>query len=188
MKQIHRCSWANTENQLLKDYHDQEWGRPCHDSQKLFELLSLEIMQAGLSWQTILNKRAAFNQAFDHFDYRRVRKLMPKLPELLTNAAIIRNRRKLIATINNAQVISRLADADQTFDNYIWRFVDNVPIRHHYQSHDEIPATTPLAKTISKQMKNDGFSFVGPVVIYSFMQATGIVNDHETNCFLYRQS
>ncbi|KRL17510.1 DNA-3-methyladenine glycosylase 1 [Lentilactobacillus rapi DSM 19907 = JCM 15042] len=171
----------------MQQYHDQEWGRPNHDSRHLFELLSLEIMQAGLSWQTVLNKRQAFKQAFHDFDYRQVQGMESELPSLMKNAAIIRNRRKLIATINNAKVINELANSGTTFDRYMWQFVADKPIQHHYQSHEQIPATTDLAKQISKQMKKDGFSFTGPVIIYSFMQAVGMVNDHEVDCFAYQE-
>lgn len=184
---LKRCAWANTDNQLMQQYHDQEWGRPSHDSRHLFELLSLEIMQAGLSWQTVLNKRQAFKQAFHDFDYRQVQGMESELPSLMKNAAIIRNRRKLIATINNAKVINELADLGTTFDRYMRQFVAGKPIQHHYQSHEQIPATTDLAKQISKQMKKDGFSFTGPVIIYSFMQAVGMVNDHEVGCFAYQE-
>ena len=181
------CAWANSGNERLKKYHDQEWGVPCHDDQKLFELLSLEIMQAGLSWQTVLNKRQAFNAAFCHFDYQKVCSFQDKLPELLANPAIIRNRRKLNAVINNAQIISKLAIKGISFNDYLWRFVDFKPIVHHYATHDEIPNTDDLAQTISKQMKKDGFQFTGPVVVYSFLQAAGLINDHEISCFRYPQ-
>lgn len=185
MEKIQRCSWAQTDNQLLRDYHDKEWGRPCHEDQKLFELLSLEMMQAGLSWQTILNKRAAFNQAFAHFDFQTVQYFEPKLPELMANRAIVRNRRKLLAIINNAKIIARQVAAGQSFNDYVWHFVDNTPIKHAYTTHEEVPSTTPVAKAMSQQMKKDGFAFAGPVTVYSFMQAAGLVNDHETACFLY---
>ena len=182
-----RCSWDNTDNQLMQQYHDQEWGRPSHYSRHLFELLSLEIMQAGLSWQTVLKKRSAFNQAFHDFDYRQVQGMENDLPSLMKNADIIRNQRKLIAIINNAKVINKLAGSGTTFDRYMWQFVTGKPIQHHYRSHEQVPATTDLAKQISKQMKKAGFSFTGPVIIYSFMQAVGMVNDHEVDCFVYRE-
>lgn len=137
--------------------------------------------------QTVLNKRQAFKQAFHDFDYRQVQGMESELPSLMKNAAIIRNRRKLIATINNAKVINELANSGTTFDRYMWQFVADKPIQHHYQSHEQIPATTDLAKQISKQMKKDGFSFTGPVIIYSFMQAVGMVNDHEVDCFAYQE-
>ncbi|GHP14085.1 DNA-3-methyladenine glycosylase I [Lentilactobacillus fungorum] len=182
-----RCSWANTDNELMRNYHDNEWGRPCHDDQKLFELLSLEIMQAGLSWQTVLNKRSAFKDAFVDFDYLKVQSLEPQLPQLLANAQIIRNKRKILAIIANAKVIASMASQGTTFNHYLWSFVNQTPIQHHYRSHEEIPSTTEVAKQISKQMKLAGFKFTGPVVIYSFMQAAGLVNDHETGCFLYQK-
>lgn len=181
-----RCSWANTDNDLLRNYHDHEWGRPCHDSQKLFELLSLEIMQAGLSWQTVLNKRQALKVAFADFDYRKVQSLSPQLPVLLTNDKIIRNKRKILAIISNAKVLASMASQGKSFDQYLWDFSNGLAVQHHYRAHDEIPRTNQVAKRISYQMKIDGFKFTGPVVIYSFMQAVGMVNDHEVTCFAYQ--
>ncbi len=185
--QLQRCSWANTDNQLMQHYHDQEWGRPSHDSRHLFELLSLELMQAGLSWQTILNKRQNFKLAFANFDYHQVKDMGNQLPQLLENAGIIRNRRKIMAIITNAQAIATLERSGRSFAEYMWAFVDQQPIQHAYRSHEEVPATTDLAKKISRQMKRDGFAFAGPVVVYSFMQAAGLVNDHEVKCFCYNQ-
>lgn len=182
-----RCSWAQNKNTLMQQYHDTEWGRPCFSDQQLFELFSLEIMQAGLSWQTILNKRQALRQAFADFDYQQVRFFAAKVPELLQNAAIIRNRRKITAIINNAQIIAQLHAKHQTFAAYLWQFVGNQPIQHHFTSNREIPASDTLSQKISRQMKKDGFKFAGPVVVYSLLQAAGLVNDHETNCFLYKQ-
>lgn len=181
-----RCAWGETDNALMQQYHDEKWGRPSHDSHHLFELLSLEIMLAGLSWQTVLNKRAAFKTAFANFDYRRVQQMTPEIPVLLQNPQIIRNRLKVTAIINNANAIAKLADRGEDFDHYVWAFVKNHPIQHHITNHAEIPNTTDLAKRMGKQMKKDGFSFTGPVVIYSFMQAAGLVNDHETSCFVYQ--
>ncbi|KRM00295.1 DNA-3-methyladenine glycosylase I [Liquorilactobacillus satsumensis] len=183
---MERCSWANTGNELLKEYHDQEWGMPCHDEHKLFELLSLEIMQAGLSWQTVLNKRAAFKTAFADFDVKQVQNFQAKLPQLMVNKAIIRNQRKLLAIINNAQVVVKLAAAGTCFNDYMWQFVDYQPIVHQYQTHTEVPSTNGLAKKISQQMKRDGFQFAGPVITYSFLQAAGLINDHVVTCFRHQ--
>lgn len=177
---INRCTWVN-DNQLMRQYHDHEWGRPCHDDQKLFELLSLEMMQAGLSWQTVLNKRANFRKAFYNFDINKVAKMDNQIDSLMQDASIIRNRLKINAIINNAKVIQNL---DTSFNDYVWQFVDNKPINHHYSNHKQIPSTDDLAKNMSKQMKEADFKFAGPVIIYSFMQAAGLVNDHENRCFL----
>lgn len=182
-----RCSWATSGNELLKQYHDHEWGTPCHNDQKLFELLSLEIMQAGLSWQTILNKRQAFNTAFCHFDYQKVQYFQQKLPELLSNSEIIRNKRKLNAIIHNAQIIFDMTTQGQSFNDYLWRFVHYQPIQHHYQNHMQVPQTDRLAIQVGQTMKIDGFQFTGPIVTYSFLQAIGIINDHETACFRYNE-
>lgn len=180
---LDRCSWATSGNELLKHYHDREWGTPCHNNQKLFELLSLEIMQAGLNWQTILNKRQAFKVAFCNFDYQKVQYFQKKIPNLLSNSRIIRNKRKLTAIIHNAQIIADMASQGQSFDDYLWHFVHYQPIQHHYQSHLQIPKTNQLAIQIGQTMKSDGFQFTGPVVTYSFLQAIGIINDHEVARF-----
>lgn len=182
-----RCAWADTTNDLMRQYHDTEWGRPSHDNRHLFELLSLEIMQAGLSWQTVLNKRAAFKTAFADFDYQQVAQMTPQIPALLKNDQIIRNRMKVTAMIKNANAVAQLVANGTDFDHYVWNFVSNQPIQHHIERHEQVPNTTDLAKQMSKQMKKDGFAFTGPVVVYSFMQAAGLVNDHETGCFVYQQ-
>ncbi|WHM90203.1 DNA-3-methyladenine glycosylase I [Lacticaseibacillus rhamnosus] len=182
-----RCAWADTINDLMHQYHDTEWGRPSHDNRHLFELLSLEIMQAGLSWQTVLNKRAAFKAAFADFDYQQVAQMTPQVPLLLKNDQIIRNRMKVTAMIKNANAVAQLVANGMDFDHYVWNFVSNQPIQHHIERHEQVPNTTDLAKRMSKQMKKDGFAFTGPVVVYSFMQAAGLVNDHEIGCFVYQQ-
>ncbi|BAR07310.1 3-methyladenine DNA glycosylase [Scardovia inopinata] len=180
-----RCTWAAGGNELLKHYHDREWGTPCHSDQKLFELLSLEIFQAGLSWQTVLNKRQALDDALANFDFQILSSFEGQLPKLLTNQAIIRNQRKLLAIIHNARIVSDMVMRGQSFDAYLWQFVHYQPIQHHYQSHLQIPKTNQLAIQISQTMKSAGFRFTGPVVSYSFLQAAGIINDHETTCFRY---
>ncbi|WP_105956794.1 DNA-3-methyladenine glycosylase I [Apilactobacillus quenuiae] len=183
MTHIQRCTWVG-DNALMQKYHDDEWGRPCHDDRELFELLSLEIMQAGLSWKTVLNKRNNFRKAFNNFDITKAMKMNDQVEDLMSNVGIIRNRLKIKAIINNAKVIHNMK---ASFNDYIWQFIDNKPINHHHTNHSQIPSTDQKAKLISQQMKKDGFKFTGPVTIYSFMQAAGLVNDHETNCFLYKK-
>ncbi|WP_018143476.1 DNA-3-methyladenine glycosylase I [Alloscardovia criceti] len=182
-----QCAWADSGNALMRTYHDTEWGTPCHDSRKLFELLSLEIMQAGLSWQTVLNKRAAMREAFADFDVHRVAQLDTQFEDLMANAGIIRNRRKINAIIHNATVVEDLENAGQSLDAYIWRFVDNTPIVHHIHDAEDLPNTIDIAKKASTRMKADGFRFAGPVVVYSFFQAAGLANDHEVNCWRYEE-
>ncbi|KRM51726.1 DNA-3-methyladenine glycosylase I [Ligilactobacillus araffinosus DSM 20653] len=182
MSNLIRCHWA-TQNQLAQEYHDQEWGVPCHHNSKLFELLTLEIFQAGLSWNTILKKRLAFKIAFDNFDVRQISQYSDKkIKMLLQNSSIIRNRKKIEATINNAKVVLKLP---KSLNEYLWQFTDFKTIKHHYQNYHEIPSKTELSIKISKQMKEDGFKFTGPITIQSFIQAIGMVNDHETSCFKY---
>ncbi|WP_281165507.1 DNA-3-methyladenine glycosylase I [Liquorilactobacillus sicerae] len=182
---LKRCSWAQNGDALLQQYHDDEWGRPCYDDRKLFELLSLEIMQAGLSWQTVLNKRATFQQVFVNFDFYQVQHFSTKLPEMMKNPHLIRNRLKLQAIVQNAQTVVALAQKNHSLTDYFWSFVAGQPIKHHLTNSQKLPTIDPLAKQISQQMKRDGFKFVGPVIIYSFMQAAGLVNDHEISCYLF---
>lgn len=175
-----RCQWA-TGSSALVAYHDHEWGRPVHDERVLFELLSLEIFQAGLSWQTVLNKRAAFRRDFGEFDVARVANFTTSdVLRLCQDPAIIRNRRKIEATINNAQVIDRWSQGH--FGSWLWAFVGGQPIRHQFKRGDQVPVTTDLATLISREMKKRGFKFVGPTIIYSFLQAAGLVNDHLLDC------
>ena len=183
-----RCAWVNTKNPLYVQYHDYEWGVPLHDDQELFELLVLEMMQAGLSWETILNKREYFRQAFDGFNPRKVAQYDDsKISELLSNRNIIRNRKKILAAINNARIFTQIQDSYGSFDNYIWSFVHFKPIDNKIKSSKQLPATSPLAQKISKDLKHHGMTFVGPVIIYSYLQAIGIVNDHEVTCFRHSQ-
>lgn len=178
---VKRCEWA-TSSPKMQRYHDEVWGRPEHDEQKLFELLCLETYQAGLSWQTVLNKQAAFETAFHNFDVATVAVMKPaEIDQLMTNVAIIRNRRKLEATINNAQVLRNWSEATD-FSTWLWAFVGDRPIRHHLTSASQIPGTTDLAQHISQEMKKRGFKFVGPKTVYSFLQAAGLVNDHLMSC------
>jgi DNA-3-methyladenine glycosylase I len=167
-------------------YHDEEWGVPLHDDLKLFEFIVLEGFQAGLSWQIVLNKREGFREAFDHFDpvvvagYDR-----QKMEELMNNPAIIRNRLKIAACINNARCFLEIQKEFGSFDRYIWGFVDFKPIVSCFGNMKDLPAKTPLSDKISKDLKKRGFKFVGSTVIYAHMQATGMVNDHLTFCFRY---
>ena len=180
-----RCDWSQ-KNELMAKYHDQEWGRPLHNDQKLFEFLILEGMQAGLSWQTILNKRDAFRQAFDNFNPAIVAQYDEiKVSELMNNAGIIRNRLKILACINNAKRFLEVQSEYGSFDNYIWKFVDNKPIINSFNTLKEIPAKTLLSDTISKDLKMKGFKFIGSTIIYAHMQATGMVNDHLLQCFCH---
>ena len=179
-----RCSWASTE--LYKEYHDKEWGKPVHDDRKLFEMLILEGMQAGLSWLTILNKRRAFREAFDEFDYQKVALYdEAKIDALMQNAKIIRNRLKIKSAIINAQQFIKVQEEYGSFDAFIWSYVENRPIDNHFESETDIPATTPLSDKISKDLKKHGFKFVGSTIVYAYMQAIGIVNDHVKSCYLY---
>lgn len=179
-----RCSWATTE--LYKEYHDEEWGKPVHDDRKLFEMLVLEGMQAGLSWLTILNKRAAFKEAFNEFDYQKIALYdETKIDELMQNPNIVRNRLKIKSTITNAQQFIKIQEEYGSFDKFIWSYVKNRPIHNHFKSEADIPATTPLSDRISKDLKKRGFKFVGSTIIYAYMQAIGIVNDHVKDCYLY---
>jgi DNA-3-methyladenine glycosylase I len=180
-----RCEWAK-KNELMAKYHDEEWGRPLHDDQKLFEFLILEGMQAGLSWQTILNKREAFRLAYDNFDVRKVALFdQQKVDELMSNPAIIRNKQKIEASINNAKIFLRIVEEFGSFDSYIWKFVDHQPIVNKWMKLSEIPAKTDLSDVISADLKRRGFKFVGSTIVYSHMQATGMINDHLVHCFCH---
>ncbi len=182
-----RCSWAGS-TPIYMDYHDNEWGRPVHDDVKLFEMLILEGMQAGLTWITVLNKREAFREAFDGFDPNKVALYCDaKIQELLANEKIIRNRLKINAAVTNAKVFLRVAEEYGSFDKFIWRYVDYAPVTGHWEKQDDLPASTPLSDRISKDLKKMGFKFVGSTIIYAFMQATGMVNDHITECFIYEE-
>lgn len=182
MEQIHRCEWAGSE-QIYMDYHDNEWGKPIHDDKKLFEMLILEGMQAGLSWITILKKREAFRAAFDGFDPEKVALYdEEKIEKLMTDKGIIRNRRKIAAAIQNAKVFLEVQKNYGSFDKFIWNYVDNTPIIGNPKSIADLPANTPLSDKISKDLKKMGFKFAGTTIVYSFMQAVGMVNDHVIGC------
>ncbi len=181
-----RCAWATTP--LGIKYHDEEWGAPLHDDRRLFEFLILEGAQAGLSWELILNRRESYREAFDGFDPAVVAAYGDeKVAELLANPGIIRNRQKVAAAIGNARAFLEAQREFGSFDAYIWGFVDGAPIRNAWASMDQAPATTPLSEAMSKDLRRRGFRFVGPTICYAFMQATGMVNDHTTSCFRYRE-
>lgn len=187
MRQKVRCPWAG-DIPVYVEYHDKEWGRPVHSDNKLFEMLILEGMQAGLSWLTVLKKREAFRRAFDGFNPDKVARYgEAKVLELLADEGIIRNRLKINAAVINAKAFLEVQKKYGSFDKFIWAYVGGVPVKNHWKNPSDIPASTPLSDQISKDLKKMGFKFVGSTIVYAFMQATGIVNDHLTNCFLYQQ-
>ncbi|WP_440120808.1 DNA-3-methyladenine glycosylase I [Tenacibaculum sp. Ill] len=182
-----RCFWVS-DDPLYIEYHDNEWGVPVYDDDKLFEFLILETFQAGLSWITVLKKRENFRKAFDNFDYKEIAKYSEeKYEELLQDAGIIRNKLKIKATITNAQAFMKVQEEFGTFSKYIWGFTNGKPITNKFEKKEEVPATTELSDTISKDLKKRGFKFVGSTVIYAHMQATGMINDHTTDCFRYHE-
>jgi len=182
-----RC-WGELEDRLMRDYHDREWGTPLHDDRKIFEFLILEGMQAGLSWKLVLDKRENFRRAFRGFDPAKVARFTARdVRRLLGDAGIIRNRLKIQGAINNAKRFLEVQKEFGTFDRYIWRFVGGEPLRNKLRSFAEMPARTPLSDIVSKDLKARGFKFVGSTVVYSHMQATGMVNDHLVTCFRYRE-
>lgn len=184
---VYRCSWTNN-NPYNNEYHDKEWGVPVHDDQKLFEFLVLDAFQAGLSWLTILKKRENFRKAFDDFDYKKIAEYNEKKEqELLKNKGIIRNKLKIKAIITNAKAFIKVQEEFGSFDVYIWSFVNNKTIKNSYNKLGEIPSTSKESDAMSKDMKNKGFKFVGSVICYAFMQAAGLVNDHEVSCFRYNE-
>lgn len=185
---VKRCDWGESENPLYMDYHDKEWGVPVHDERFLFEMLILEGAQAGLSWSTIINKRANYNKAFDNFEFEKVAKYdEKKVEELMNNAGIVRNRRKITSAITNAQAFIKVREEFESFDKYIWGFVDYKPIQNNFKKPSDWPAKTPLSDKISEDLLKRGFKFVGPTIVYAFMQAIGMVNDHLTYCFRYME-
>ena len=180
-----RCGWCG-DDPLYVAYHDEEWGVPVYDDRTLFEFLILEGAQAGLSWSTILKKREGYRAAFDGFDPAIVARYDErKTAELLADAGIVRNRLKVASAVSNAQAFLAVQEERGRFSNYIWAFVDGAPIQNEWRTLAEIPAKTPLAETISKDLKKRGFRFVGPTIVYAHMQATGMVNDHLVGCFRY---
>jgi DNA-3-methyladenine glycosylase I len=183
-----RCAWAPVGIPNYLAYHDQEWGVPSHDDVHLFEMLTLEGAQAGLSWSTILNKREGYRRAFAGFDAARVARFTPaKVERLLTDPGIVRNRLKVESAVTNAARVLEVQREFDSLDAYLWSFVGGRPKVNRWRSMSEIPAETEESRTMSKELKRRGFRFVGPTVCYAFMQATGLVNDHEVGCFRYRQ-
>ena len=182
-----RCEWVGNDP-LMREYHDKEWGTPQHDNQILYELLILEGMQAGLSWSTVLKKRENFRKAFDNFDYKIICKYDDnKVEKLLLDKGIIRNRLKIKSIITNAKLFIKIQAEFGSFNNYIWKFVNNKPIDNNCKSMSDILAHTDLSDLISKDMKKRGFKFIGTTIIYAFMQAIGMVNDHANYCFRYEE-
>lgn len=182
-----RCGWCGSDP-LYVAYHDEEWGKPVYDDETLFEFLILETFQAGLSWITVLRKRENFRKAFDHFDYKKIAKYdQTKMDALLQDPGIIRNKLKVKATVSNAQAFMEVQKEFGSFSKYIWGFVDGKPIQNTFKTLAEVPANTPLSDAISKDLKKRGFKFVGTTVVYAHMQATGMVNDHVTDCFRYTE-
>jgi DNA-3-methyladenine glycosylase I len=185
---MQRCSWAVTDHVAMRDYHDREWGVPLHDDRALFEFLVLEGAQAGLSWRTVLDKRAHYRKVFHDFDMARVAAMGDRaLEKLLLDPGIIRNRLKVSAARDNAIAALRVVESCGSLDRYLWSFVDGAPIRNRWKTSGQVPASTPLSDRISKDLKQRGFRFVGSTICYAFMQATGMVNDHLTGCFRHRQ-
>ena len=182
-----RCGWCEGDP-LYEAYHDQEWGVPLYDDLKLFEFLILETFQAGLSWITVLRKRENFRAAFDAFDYSKVARYdATKFDALINNKGIIRNKLKIKAAISNAQAFIKIRKEFGSFSNYIWAFVNGIPKKNKVKNYKKAPANTPLSDQISKDLKSRGFKFVGSTVVYAHMQATGMVNDHEVDCFRYNE-
>jgi DNA-3-methyladenine glycosylase I len=178
-----RCAWASVEDDLSLAYHDEEWGVPSHDERHLFEMLTLEGAQAGLSWRTILHKREGYRRAFAGFEVAKVARFSPaKVERLLTDPSIVRNRLKVESTVANARAVAEL---DGSLDDLLWSFVDGEPVVGKWSGLGEIPAETDVSRAMSKELKRRGFRFVGPTVCYSLMQATGLVNDHVTTCFRF---
>lgn len=179
-----RCSWAGKDELMIR-YHDEEWGIPEYEDRKLFEMLILEGMQAGLSWTTVLRKRDNFRQAFDEFDARKIVQYdAGKVAELMANPGIIRNRLKIAATIENAKQFLAMQEVHGSFSQFIWQFVDGQPIINHWTSLSGVPATSIESDKMSKALRKLGFKFVGSTICYAFMQATGMVNDHMQDCFV----
>ena len=179
-----RCAWPKSDLSIA--YHDTEWGVPLHDDRRLFEFLILEGAQAGLSWETILNKRDNYRTAFDQFDSEKIAVYdQQQIQQLLLNPGIIRNRLKVAAAIQNAKAFNTLRQEFESFDTYLWRFVDGRPIRR--KRGEAVPAQTPLSEALSKDLTKRGFKFVGPTICYAFMQAVGLVNDHDHDCFRFKE-
>lgn len=176
-----RCSWAKTD--LLKDYHDKEWGKPLFDDKKLFELLILETMQAGLSWETVLKKRENYREALDGFDAEKIKYYtLEKQEELMKNPGIIRNQLKIKSIVTNASAFIEIQKEFGSFADYLWSFTKKTPIVHNILNEEDVPSQNESSQKLSKELKKRGFSFVGPTVCYAYMQAAGLINDHHNDC------
>ena len=185
--EVVRCAWCEKDD-LYRNYHDKEWGKPIYDDETIFEFLILESFQAGLSWYTILAKRENFRAAFDYFDYQKIAQYSEdKVEELIQNTGIIRNRLKIHATINNAQKFMEVQKEFGSFSKYIWGFVNYQPIINRPKTLKEVPATTEISDALAKDLKKRGFKFMGSTVVYAHMQATGMVNDHVEDCWIKTQ-
>ena len=183
-----RCSWASGEDAAMAEYHDREWGVPLHDDRGLFEFLVLEGAQAGLSWRTVLNKREAYRRAFHHFDIARVARMTDAaLEKLLLDPALIRNRLKIFSARKNARAALAVIDEFGSLDAYLWSFVGGKPLRHRRTGLGDVPARTEVSDRLSKDLLKRGFTFVGSTIMYAYMQATGMVNDHLVGCFRHRE-
>ena len=186
---INRCTWAGSDDPLMLEYHDREWGVPVHDDRKHFEFLLLEAAQAGLSWSIVLKKREGYRRAFSQFDPGKVaRYTQNRSLKLMADPSIIRNRMKIEAAVRNARAFLAIQDEFESFDAYCWRFVDGRPRLNRWKAMNEIPATSRESDAFSKDLKRRGFSFVGSTVIYAYMQAVGMVNDHIVGCFRYHET
>lgn len=182
-----RCSWVNLKNPLYVNYHDNEWGKPSFDDKHLFEMLILEGAQAGLSWETVLNKRSAYQEVFNHFDAHYMANLNKKdINRILKNSRIIRNRLKIESAVSNAQAYLNLKSKKGSFSNYLWSFVEQPPKITCLRDISDYPTATDESRIMSKLLKMDGFRFIGPTIMYAFMQAVGMVNDHTSDCYLSR--
>jgi DNA-3-methyladenine glycosylase I len=182
-----RCSWVNVDNALMREYHDREWGVPVHNDRKHFEFLILEAAQAGLNWTMVLNKREGYRRAFSQFDPEKVaRYTKARIDKLIADPSIIRNRLKIESAVKNARALLAVQEEFGSFDKYSWRFVDGKPRQNRWKTLRQIPPTTAESDKFSRDLKQRGFTFVGPTVIYAHMQAIGMVNDHLVDCFRYR--
>jgi DNA-3-methyladenine glycosylase I len=187
MKSIRRCPWPGNDPLYIR-YHDTEWGTPLHDDRMLFEFIVLEGAQAGLAWITVLKKRDNYRERFDQFDPQKIARYeRTRIEDLMADTGIIRNRGKIEATVQNARAFLALQEQYGSFDAYIWRFVEGRPLTNHWQTMAEVPAKTPISEAMSKDLKQNGFKFVGPTICYAFMQAVGMVNDHLIDCFRHRE-
>ena len=185
---MERCSWVKLTEPIYVKYHDEEWGIPVFDDQQLFEMLCLEGAQAGLNWLTILKRREGYRQAFDYFDVEKIVQYDDaKLEDLKQDERIIRNRLKIASVVTNAKSYVNIQQKHRSFSNYIWSFVEHKPIINRWERIEDVPVTTEISDRMSKQLKKDGFKFVGSTICYAYMQAVGLVKDHTTNCFCYKE-